>query len=154
VSWYSGRRAKLHDRLRRKNIEDEFGWWMLALQPISVWRVLLSTHGAAWAEFVPAPSYAQPCRRSMPFDLEATITIALSTGEALTFDHIVRRVTESLRTDIRLSLSFLPKGRSDVVLADGIIRGVTRQPSRRLFKTTTYSRRDNPAPDRLMPDRS
>jgi hypothetical protein len=107
VSWYSGRRAKLHDRLRRKNIEDEFGWWMLALQPISVWRVLLSTHGAAWAEFVPAPSYAQPCRRSMPFDLEATITIALSTGEALTFDHIVRRVTESLRTDIRLSLNEL-----------------------------------------------
>jgi hypothetical protein len=43
----------------------------------------------------------------MPFDLEATITTALSTGEALTFDHIVRRITESLRTDIRLSLNEL-----------------------------------------------
>jgi hypothetical protein len=102
-----GWRAKLLDRLRRKNIEDEFGWQALALQPISVWRVLLPTHGAAWAELVPSPSYAQPCRSSMPFDLEATITTALSTGEALTFDHIVRRVTESLRTDIRLSLNEL-----------------------------------------------
>jgi hypothetical protein len=96
VSWShnSGRRAKLRDRLRRKNIEDEFGWQALALQPISV-CVLSPTHGAAWAELVPAPSYAQSCRSSMPFDLEATVTTALSTGEALTFDHIVRRVTKA-----------------------------------------------------------
>jgi hypothetical protein len=43
----------------------------------------------------------------MPFDLEAAITSVLSTGQALTFDHIVRRVTESLRTDIRLTLNEL-----------------------------------------------
>jgi hypothetical protein len=38
VSWpqNSGGRAKLRDRLRRKNIEDEFGWQALALQPICV----------------------------------------------------------------------------------------------------------------------
>jgi hypothetical protein len=60
----------------------------------------------------PRRRYAQPCRSSMPFDLEATITTILSTGQALTFDHIVRRVTESLRTDIRLSLNELvAKGR-------------------------------------------
>jgi hypothetical protein len=97
VSWShnSGRRAKLRDRLRRKNIEDEFGWQALALQPISVWRVLLPTHGAAGRSSFPRRRYAQPCRSSMPFDLEATITTVLSTGQALTFHHIVRRVTKA-----------------------------------------------------------
>jgi hypothetical protein len=51
--------------LRRKSIEDEFGWQALSLQPISVWRVLLPTHGAAWAELVPAPSL---CATVQEFD--------------------------------------------------------------------------------------
>jgi hypothetical protein len=68
----------------------------------------------------------------MPFDLEAAITSVLSTGQALTFDHIVRRVTESLRTDIRLTLNELvAKGQIRRRVGAGIIRGVTRQPSRR-----------------------
>jgi hypothetical protein len=43
----------------------------------------------------------------MPFDLQATITAALSTGQPLTFDHIVARVAESLTPDIRLTLNEL-----------------------------------------------
>jgi hypothetical protein len=37
----------------------------LALQPIGVWRALLPTHGAAWAELVPAPSL---CATVQEFD--------------------------------------------------------------------------------------
>jgi hypothetical protein len=43
----------------------------------------------------------------MPFDLQATITAALSTGKPLTFDHIVARVAESLTPGIRLTLNEL-----------------------------------------------
>jgi hypothetical protein len=48
----------------------------------------------------------------MRFDLQATVTALLSTGQALTFDHIVGQVAESLRSDIRLTLNELvAKGR-------------------------------------------
>jgi hypothetical protein len=36
----------------------------------------------------------------MPFDLQATITGALATGQPLTFDHLVAHVAESLKPDM------------------------------------------------------
>jgi hypothetical protein len=50
---------------------------------------------------------AQPSKATTPFDLQATITAALSTGQALTFDRIVAHVAESLKPDIRLTLNEL-----------------------------------------------
>jgi hypothetical protein len=68
----------------------------------------------------------------MHFDLQATVPALLSTGQALTFDHIVGQVAESLRSDIRLTLNELvAKGKSDVVSAAGIIRGVIRRSKRK-----------------------
>jgi hypothetical protein len=40
-------------------------------------------------------------------DLQSTITAALSTGQALTFDHIIAQVAESLKPNIRLTLNDL-----------------------------------------------
>jgi hypothetical protein len=40
-------------------------------------------------------------------DLQAIITASLSTGQALTFDHIVAHVAESLKPDIRLTANDL-----------------------------------------------